>query len=78
MTNYVKELAIAGIVVIVCVALYLGVDGVLLASAIGGIAGIAGYELGQKRGTTSQVEWEELEDGVKVEKKGKENGKPQY
>lgn len=44
-----KVCAIIGIVLIECVALYLGVNGVLLSLSIGGIAGIAGYEIGVKR-----------------------------
>lgn len=54
MTDYVKEVAIFGIVIIVSVALFCGINGVLLASAIGGIAGIAGYSLGQKSTTQSK------------------------
>ena len=55
-----KEVAICGIVVIVAVALYMGVNGVLLGSAIGGIAGIAGYSIGVARGKQSPGD----EDGV--------------
>lgn len=44
-----KVVAIGGIVVIECVALYLGVNGALLSLSIGGIAGIAGYAIGVKR-----------------------------
>jgi len=44
-----KLVAIGGIVVIECVALYLGINGVLLSLSIGGIAGIAGYEIGVER-----------------------------
>ena len=54
MTDYLKEVAILGIVVIVSVAVFSGVNGVLLSSAIGGIAGIAGYSLGVERGKQSQ------------------------
>lgn len=48
--SYIKEIAIIGIVVIVSVALFKGINGVLLASAIGAIAGIAGYQIGKERG----------------------------
>ena len=54
MTDYLKEVAILGIVVIVSVALSMGVNGVLLASAISGIAGIAGYSIGVARGKQLQ------------------------
>ena len=47
MGDYLKEVAIIGIVIIACVALYSGINGVLLSSAMAGIAGIAGYSLGQ-------------------------------
>lgn len=44
-----KVSAIFGIVLIESVALFLGVNGVLLSVAVAGIAGIAGYEIGIKR-----------------------------
>ena len=42
---YEKEVAIAGIVVLEAIALWQGINGVILAAAIGIIAGIAGYEI---------------------------------
>jgi len=40
---YVKEVAIAGIVVLEVIALIQGINGVILAGVIGVISGIAGY-----------------------------------
>lgn len=40
-----KEIAIVGIVILDGIALWLGHNGFLLATAIGVIAGIAGYEI---------------------------------
>ena len=48
-SNYIKEIAIAGIVILVSVAIYKDLDGVLLATGISAIAGIAGYEIGKRR-----------------------------
>lgn len=59
MSNYLKELAIIGIVVIASVAVYSGMNGVLLSSAMAGIAGIAGYSIGVERGKSLQSEGEE-------------------
>ena len=46
--NSVICVGIAGIVVIESVALYLGVNGVLMSSALAGIASLVGYAFGQK------------------------------
>ena len=43
---YVKEVGIAGIVILEGIALAQGINGVLLTMVIGTIAGIAGYQLG--------------------------------
>ena len=43
--NYIREVAIAGIVILECVALCKGMDGALLSMVIATIAGIAGYTL---------------------------------
>lgn len=64
MSKYLSEVAICGIVVIVCVALYSGVNGILLSSAISGIAGIAGYTLGQRH--TEELH---AEQGAKIVEK---------
>jgi len=45
MSDHVKEVAIAGLVVLEIAALVRGVDGLLFASVIALIAGIAGYKL---------------------------------
>lgn len=44
---YTKEVAIAGIVLLEAEALWLGINGVLLAGVIAVIAGIAGYGVRQ-------------------------------
>ncbi len=45
MTRYLKEVAIAGLVTMECVALLSGIDGHLLALAMAIVGGIAGYTL---------------------------------
>jgi hypothetical protein len=45
MTDYVKEVAIGGLVIIEVTALCAGIDGVLLSAVCALIAGIAGYKL---------------------------------
>jgi len=45
MAHYVKEVAIAGLVIMECVALMQGIDGHLLALAMAIVGGIAGYTL---------------------------------
>lgn len=42
---YVKEVAIAGIVVLEAIAIYQGINGILLTGVIAVIAGISGYEI---------------------------------
>jgi len=42
---YVREVAIAGIVLLESIALYKGIDGQVLSLVIATIAGIAGYTL---------------------------------
>lgn len=51
MRQMCKEIAIAGIVILDAIALWNGIDGVLLLTSLAAIAGIGGYELGglQKR-----------------------------
>lgn len=56
LTEYLKEVAIIGIVLIACVAVYSGMNGVLLSSSMAGIAGIAGYTIGRKAGESSRDE----------------------
>jgi len=41
--DYIREVAIAGIVVLEAIALLQGIDGTLLSMVIATIAGIAGY-----------------------------------
>ena len=49
--TYIKEIAIIGIVIIEVLALFNGVNGVLLATSLAAICGLAGYELkGVKNG----------------------------
>lgn len=43
--DYIKEVAIAGIVILEAIALYMGINGVVLTMVVGLIAGIAGYKL---------------------------------
>ena len=43
--GYIREVAIAGIVVLEAIALCRGIDGALLSMVIATIAGIAGYTL---------------------------------
>ena len=43
--DYIREVAIAGIVVLEAIALLQGIDGTLLSMVIATIAGIAGYTL---------------------------------
>ena len=43
--EYIREVAIAGIVVLEAIALWKGIDGTLLSMVIATIAGIAGYTL---------------------------------
>lgn len=45
--DYIKEVAIAGIVVLESIALYKGVNGVVLTMVVGIIAGIAGYKIAE-------------------------------
>jgi len=42
---YIREVAIAGIVILEAIALYKGIDGQVLSLVIATIAGIAGYTL---------------------------------
>jgi len=43
--SYIRETAIAGIVILEAIALYKGIDGQILSLVIATIAGIAGYTL---------------------------------
>ena len=43
--SYIREAAIAGIVILEAIALYKGIDGQILSLVIATIAGIAGYTL---------------------------------
>ena len=43
--EYIKEVAIAGLVILEAIALYKGIDGQILSLVIATIAGIAGYTL---------------------------------
>jgi len=43
--EYIREVAIAGIVILEAIALYKGIDGQVLSLVIATIAGIAGYTL---------------------------------
>lgn len=43
----IKALAISSILILESLALYKGIDGVMFATAIAGIAGIAGFDLGR-------------------------------
>lgn len=45
MGDYIKETAIIGLVVIESVALFNGINGVVLSAVIALIAGIAGYKI---------------------------------
>ena len=45
MTGYVKEVAIAGLVVLELAAIYAGINGVIFSVVIALIAGIAGYKI---------------------------------
>jgi len=47
--SYIREVAIAGIVVLEAIALCRGIDGALLSMVIATIAGIAGYTLKRVR-----------------------------
>ena len=47
--NWVAVVGIAGVVILESVALYVGVDGQLFATALGTIALIAGYAFGYSR-----------------------------
>jgi len=47
--TYIREIAIAGIVMLECVALCKGIDGQILSLVIATIAGIAGYTLRKVR-----------------------------
>ncbi len=47
--NYIREVAIAGIVILEAIALYKGIDGQVLSLVIATIAGIAGYTLKRVR-----------------------------
>jgi len=47
--NYIREVAIAGIVILEAIALYKGIDGQILSLVIATIAGIAGYTLRRVR-----------------------------
>ena len=48
--NLIKIVSIIGIVVLMGIALFKGIDGALLASGFAFIAGIAGYEIGKSQG----------------------------
>ena len=43
--SYIREVAIAGIVILEAIALYKGIDGQVLSVVIATIAGLAGYAL---------------------------------
>ena len=58
MADFIKEVAIVCITVIVCVALYLGIDGALYGAAIAAIAGIAGFTIAKGMGERVQGERE--------------------
>jgi hypothetical protein len=45
MTDYVRVVAIAGLVVVEVAAIWAGIDGVVLSLVVALIAGIAGYKL---------------------------------
>jgi len=47
--SYIKEVAIAGIVILEAIALYKGIDGQILSLVIATIAGVAGYTLRKVR-----------------------------
>jgi len=47
--QYIREVAIAGIVILEAIALYKGIDGQILSLVIATIAGIAGYTLRRVR-----------------------------
>ena len=47
--EYIREVAIAGIVILEAIALYKGIDGQILSLVIATIAGIAGYTLRKVR-----------------------------
>jgi len=47
--NYIREVAIAGIVILEAIALCKGIDGALFSMVIATIAGIAGYTLKKVR-----------------------------
>jgi len=47
--SYIREVAIAGIVILEAIALYKGIDGQILSLVIATIAGIAGYTLRRVR-----------------------------
>jgi hypothetical protein len=49
MTEYVKETAIVGLVVLEALALYLGYDGIVFSACIALIAGLAGYTIAEMR-----------------------------
>ena len=49
--NLVAVVGVAGVVILESVALYVGVDGQLFATALGTIALIAGYAFGYSRGS---------------------------
>ena len=49
--SYVKEVAIIAIAGISTFAIYRGINGTFLALCISAIAGLAGYEIGKKRGS---------------------------
>ena len=49
MTTYIREVAIAGLVILEGVALMKGIDGTLLSLVIAVIAGLAGYTVRKVR-----------------------------
>lgn len=49
MTEYVKETAIIGLVLLEALALYLGYNGALFGAVIALIAGLAGYTIAEMR-----------------------------
>ena len=46
--SYIKEVAIVAIALIEIAALAMGMNGTVLALAVGAIAGIAGHEIGKR------------------------------
>jgi len=62
---YVKEISIAGIIILEAIALLQGINGVLLTTVIAVIAGLAGYEFKVYRNREGDNEFNTLPEELK-------------